>query len=111
MLAGLLILVGTLQTTALQRQNQVQLLRTLGSTSSNIRTMFLVEFSNLGVVSGGLGVLGAVALTWGLQEYGLRIDPQFDITTIVLWFLLIVVLTVISGFLVQQNISATSKSK
>ena len=110
MLAGLLILVGTLQTTALQRQNQVQLLRTLGSTSSNIRTMFLVEFSILGVVSGGLGVLGAVALTWGLQEYGLRIDP-FDILTIALWFLLIVILTVISGFLVQQNIAATSKSK
>ena len=39
-MAGLLILVGTLQTTALQRQNQVQLLPTLGSTSSNIRTMF-----------------------------------------------------------------------
>ena len=72
--------------------------------------MFLVEFSILGVVSGGLGIFGALALTWGLQEYGMRIDPQFDFATIFLWFLLIVVLTILSGFLVQQNISATSKS-
>jgi len=104
-LAGLLILIGTLQTTAIQRQSQVVLLRTLGATSKNIQHMFLVEFSILGLVSGGLGVLGAAGLTWALQVYGLRIEAQFDFMSMLIWLGLVVVLTVCSGFWVQRNIT------
>ena len=56
-------------------------------------------------------LFGAVVLTWFLQEYGLRIDPKFHITGILAWFLVVVLLTIVSGFFVQRNITRTTKSK
>ena len=110
-LAGILILIGTLQTTAVQRQKQVQLLETLGATKQNIRHMFLIEFAILGVLAGSLGVAGAIVFTWVLQKYALRLEPQFDLFHIFIWFLVVVMITIVSGLLVQKNTTHSNSAK
>ena len=88
----------------------MHLLQTLGATTKNIQRMFLIEFTILGMLSGGLGIIGALGLTGVLQKYGLRLEPQFEFIHIITWFVAIVILTVISGFWVQRNTVHTKKA-
>ncbi len=70
--AGLCILVGVLLNNAEERQREAALLRTLGASSAQLRTILRVEFGSLGllaaVVGGGLALVGH----WLLLRFALH---------------------------------------
>ena len=62
-LAGLMILASSVASTRFRRMREAVVLKTLGATRRRIVTIFSVEFSVLGVLAGGVGVVFANLLT------------------------------------------------
>lgn len=71
--SGALILVGAVAMTKFQRVYEAAVFKTLGANSRTIARMLLFEYGVLGLLSGAVGSLGAVALSWGVSRYALDI--------------------------------------
>jgi len=71
--SGVLILIGAVAMTKFQRVYEAAVFKTLGAGTLTIARMLLVEYGVLGVLAGTVGSLGAVALTWGVSTYALKI--------------------------------------
>jgi putative ABC transport system permease protein len=71
--SGVLILVGAVAMTKFQRVYEAAVFKTLGANTRTIAKMLLFEYSVLGLLSGAVGSLGAVVLTWGVSRYALDI--------------------------------------
>jgi putative ABC transport system permease protein len=71
--SGALILVGAVAMTKFQRVYEAAVFKTLGANTRTIANMLLFEYGVLGLLAGGVGSLGAVALTWGVSRYALDI--------------------------------------
>jgi putative ABC transport system permease protein len=71
--SGALILVGAVAMTKFQRVYEAAVFKTLGANTRTIAKMLLFEYGVLGFLSGAVGSLGAVALTWGVSRYALDI--------------------------------------
>ncbi len=67
--SGLMILVGAVAMTKFRRVYEAAILKTLGATRRVIAIMLLLEYGVLGLLAGGLGALGAAALTWSLSRF------------------------------------------
>ena len=75
--SGALILVGAVAMTKFQRVYEAAVFKTLGATTRTIARMLLFEYGVLGFLSGAVGSLGAVALSWGVSRYALDIPWRF----------------------------------
>ncbi|MDA3914671.1 FtsX-like permease family protein [Oleiagrimonas sp.] len=65
LLAGILVLVAALASSAREREHEAALLRTLGAHRSQLRTAAACEFAMLGLIAGATAALGAAgAGTW-----------------------------------------------
>jgi putative ABC transport system permease protein len=71
--SGALILVGAVAMTKFQRVYEAAVFKTLGASTRSIAKMLLFEYGVLGLLSGAVGSLGAVVLTWGVSRYALDI--------------------------------------
>jgi putative ABC transport system permease protein len=71
--SGVLILIGAVAMTKFQRVYEAAVFKTLGANTRTIAKMLLFEYSVLGLLSGTVGSLGAVVLTWGVSRYALDI--------------------------------------
>ncbi|MGE3840894.1 MAG: ABC transporter permease [Vicinamibacterales bacterium] len=71
--SGLLILAGSVAMTKFQRLRDAAVFKTLGATSRALMVMHAVEYGTLGALAGGIGSLGAMALSWGICRYVLEI--------------------------------------
>lgn len=101
--AGVVILIGTLQTTAMRRENQIRLLYTLGATAREIRTMVAVEFAIIGILASLVGVLVATALSWAILSYGFRLSFTPSLFDIFFWFAIGTTVSVVAGILVTRG--------
>ena len=72
LLSGTLILVGTVSMTKYRRVYEAAILKTLGASTRLIATMLLLEYGVLGAIAGTIGALGAIALSWGVATYALK---------------------------------------
>ncbi len=81
-LAGVLILAGTVGAANLRRSREVALWKTLGVTRWGILRLFGAEFLVVGLLSGGLGAAGAFAFSWSFTELVLELEsaPSIGIT-------------------------------
>jgi putative ABC transport system permease protein len=75
-LSGLLILIGSIAMTKFHRLYESAILKTLGAKKKLIVYTLLVEYGALGLLAGLLGSLAAIALTWAISEYALKITWQ-----------------------------------
>ncbi|MFN7917957.1 MAG: FtsX-like permease family protein [Vicinamibacterales bacterium] len=71
--SGALILVGAVAMTKFQRVYEAAVFKTLGANTQTIAKMLLFEYGVLGLLSGAVGSLGAIALSWGVSRYALDI--------------------------------------
>jgi putative ABC transport system permease protein len=71
--SGLLILIGAVAMTKFRRIYEAAIFKTLGATRRVIASVLLVEYGLLGALSGAIGSLGAIALTWGISRFALDI--------------------------------------
>ncbi|MDX2034998.1 MAG: FtsX-like permease family protein [Blastocatellia bacterium] len=75
--SGLLILIGSIAMTKFHRLYESAILKTLGARRKLIILTLVVEYGVLGLLSGLLGSVAAIALTWAISEYGLQITWRF----------------------------------
>ena len=67
--SGILILVGALATSRRQRLREVTLLRTLGASRREIRTVLLTEYAALGLLAGVTGTALSTLGGWAAAEF------------------------------------------
>jgi putative ABC transport system permease protein len=72
-LSGLLILIGAVAMTKFRRIYEAAIFKTLGATRRTIASVLLVEYGMLGALSGTIGSVGAIALTWAISRFALEI--------------------------------------
>ncbi|MBO0799521.1 MAG: FtsX-like permease family protein, partial [Blastocatellia bacterium] len=102
LLSGLLILVGSIAMTKFHRLYESAILKTLGAKKKLIVYTILVEYGVLGMLAGILGSAAAIALTWAISEYALkiawRIIPSVNLLALAATAFLVVLVGVISSW-------------
>ena len=81
--AGLCILVGIFLNGREQRTHEAVLLRTLGATTRQLRTIFRIEFGVLGLLAAVAGVGLAVLAYYPLATFAFSLAPVFPVTALV----------------------------
>ncbi|WP_166352912.1 FtsX-like permease family protein [Phytoactinopolyspora limicola] len=79
---AIFVVAGTFGLLIQQRRREIAVLRAIGATSSQVRSMILREIQLVAVVAGVLGVLpGVVVARWLHREFVARgaIDPSFEL--------------------------------
>ena len=94
---GLIILIGALKSSALHRTKQIALLRTLGASGREIKSMFGFEFAILGLIASEIGSLAAFGLTDQILRHLFRITPDMRWELGPLWIVLSTTLTILTG--------------
>ena len=69
LVSGILILAGAVAMTKFQRVYESAILRTLGASTRMLATMLALEYGGLGLLAGGVGAAGALALAWSVSRY------------------------------------------
>ncbi|HEX7174368.1 MAG TPA: FtsX-like permease family protein [Pyrinomonadaceae bacterium] len=78
LLCGTLILVGSIAMTKYQRVYEAAVLKTLGAKRRTLLTILLAEYGLLGMVAGAVGALAAIALSYAVAKYMLKIPWTFE---------------------------------
>jgi len=68
-LAGIMVLLATIQSTMDERMFESTVLRTLGASKSYLRNSLMTEFSLLGLLAGLMASAGTELVAFGLYEY------------------------------------------
>ncbi len=84
LVAGLLVLSAALHSSLDERIQQGAILRTLGVSKANLRYKQWSEFAFLGLISGGIALLGAEAISFSLYTFLLELDYTMQ-TWLWLW--------------------------
>jgi len=106
-LSGLMILIGAVAMTKFRRVYEAAIFKTLGATRRLIATVLLIEYGLLGILAGGIGAVGAIALSWAVSKYALEIPfkPLIGLSTlgVVITTLLVAAIGVLSSWEVLQR--------
>jgi len=101
LLAGGLILVGSVAMTKYQRLFQAAVFQTLGANSRAILSMCLIEYGLLGGIAGAVGAVGALFLTWIMSRQLLDIPweplPLVSVVGVGLTALLVAIVGVVAS--------------
>jgi putative ABC transport system permease protein len=105
--SGLLILIGAVAMTKFRRVYEAAIFKTLGATRRLIATVLFLEYGLLGLLAGGIGAIGAIALTWGISRYALEIPFQpligLSAAGVIITAALVAMIGVISSWEVLQH--------
>ena len=100
--SGMLILVGSIAMTKFQRIYEAAILKTLGAKQRILLTILLIEYGLLGLVSGIIGSLASVGLSYAVARYVLDIPyaftPAVNLTGIAATLLLVTLIGALSSF-------------
>ena len=106
-LSGLLILIGAVAMTKFRRVYEAAVFKTLGATRRLIATVLVIEYGLLGILAGGIGAGGAIALSWAVSKYALEIpfNPLLGLSVlgVALTTALVAAIGVISSWEVLQR--------
>jgi putative ABC transport system permease protein len=103
-LAGVIILSSSVAGTRYRRIREVAILKTLGGTKRRISTIFSIEFSILGAVSGLVGAVLANVFTRIVSEKFIEVSPRFDWASLVVVMIGTALLTNLAGWLASARI-------
>ncbi len=73
-LSGVLILIGSIAMTKFQRLYEAAILKTLGATRKFVLSILMLEYALLGFVSGLIGSVAAIGLSYVISKYVFEID-------------------------------------
>ncbi len=77
LVAGVLVLVGTVAAGQRRRMAEAVVLKTLGATRRQIRAAWLVEFGLIGACAGALAAVVGTLASWGVVRFVMRADWVF----------------------------------
>ncbi len=104
-LAGLPILIGTLLNGRDVRLRESVLLRTLGASARQVRTILTVEYATLGLLSALTGVLLAVAANAGLAIFLFEASPWPDPGLLAMAFVTATGISILGGLALSRGVS------
>ncbi|MEI6946302.1 FtsX-like permease family protein [Paraflavisolibacter sp. H34] len=104
MATGLLVLVASVLTSKFQRIQESVLLRTLGASRRQIRTITALEYLFLGVLAAVTGILLSLAASWALARYTFETAFRPQVLPALLLTAFIPVLTMVIGLLNSRDI-------
>ena len=96
-LAGVVVLAGSLSTSRHQRMRESALLKTLGARRSLVRRVLLAEYASLGTLAGLAGALLGVCAAWALTEFFFEVDFHLPLGRVAGIWLVVVALTLATG--------------
>jgi putative ABC transport system permease protein len=106
-LCGVLILTGSVAMTKFHRLYESAILKTLGAEKKLIIYITLIEYGVLGLLAGVIGSAAAIALTWLISEYSMKITwhlmPAVNLIGIAATLVLVVVVGVLSSWDVMMK--------
>jgi putative ABC transport system permease protein len=73
LLAGALILMGSVAMTKFQRLHESAVFKTLGASTRTLTAMLAIEYSTLGALAGAIGAVTSLGLTWAVCRFVLEI--------------------------------------
>lgn len=103
-LAGLPILVGTLLNGRDVRTRESVLLRTLGASAKQVRTILVIEYAALGILSAVTGLVLAVAANAGLAHFVFKASMWPDATVLLVAFATTTAVSVVGGLLLSRGV-------
>ena len=104
-LAGLPILVGTLLNGRDVRLRESVLLRTLGASAKQVRTILVIEYAALGLLAALTGVLLSVGANAALAVYVFKASPVPDFGLLAAAFALVTGISVTGGLALSRGVS------
>ncbi len=109
-LAGLLVVLASLQATMLTRMRETTIARALGGTAALLRTALVVELLLNGLVAGAVGVLTAAVLVYGFGELVFDTAMLLSVQVAVLMPVVTVVLVLGTGLWLLRPVTRQSPS-
>ena len=103
-LAGLPVVIGVLLNGRDVRLRESVLLRTLGASAGQVRTILVIEYAALGVLSALTGVLLAVAANAALATFVFEVAPWPDPTILLAAMAAVVGISVLGGLVLSRGI-------
>ncbi len=103
-LAGLPILIGTLLNGRDVRLKESVLLRTLGASAMQVRTILVIEYAALGILSALTGVLLAVAANAALATFVFKASPWPDPLLVATAFASVTMIAVLGGLALSRGV-------
>jgi putative ABC transport system permease protein len=98
-LTGGIVMAAALATTRYRRLYESVVLKALGATRGLVARSFAAEYALLGAIAGLIGVVLAMALSWGVLYFILDLPWRFHPRTVLIGFLLTLLLALSVGFL------------
>jgi putative ABC transport system permease protein len=105
LIAALPILTGTLLNGRDVRLRESVLLRTLGASAKQVRTILTIEYATLGFLSALTGTLLAVAASSALAIFVFETSPYPDAALLVATFVSTIVLSILGGLALSRGVS------
>lgn len=98
---GVMILVGSVAMTRMQRLYEAAILKTLGAKRRVLASITIVEYAVLGLLAGAIGSGASVAVTWTMSHYGNRplpwhFQPGINLTGAIATAILVVIVGVLA---------------
>lgn len=103
--AALPILIGTLLNGRDVRLRESVLLRTLGASARQVRTILTIEYATLGLLSALTGTILAVAANAALATFVFKTSPWPDPLLILITFLSTTALSILGGLALSRGVS------
>lgn len=102
---GIIVLIGAIVSGRGQRVHEAVLLRTLGASRLQVRTIFLTEYAVLGLFSALTGVVLAVIASWALAHFAFKIDYAWSPLTMLVALVIVPSMTVVVGLLTSRGVA------
>jgi putative ABC transport system permease protein len=103
-LAGVLVLLGSLATSRVQRQREGALLKTLGARRSQVLTVLLAEYLALGSIATASGLILAIGAAALVVPRLFEMEYSVRLTSLAVIWATVVGLTVVVGLLGSRNL-------
>jgi len=103
-LAGLIILSGSIASTKFRRLRESAILKILGARRNTVMGILGIEYAILGIVSGVMGVGLSCLLSWGVMTYLVKSDWNLYPSAMLWTLVLSVLLTVLTGILSSLDV-------
>lgn len=84
-LAGMLLIFTLLRLSLSQRQEEIQLYRTLGASRKRVKQTIWAEYGLMSIVAGTIATIGSEMVVGGIMYYGFELSPTLHLT---LWVML-----------------------
>lgn len=104
-LAGLMVMAGTIITSRYQRIRESVLLRTLGAGSKTIKGILFIEFAAVGFLASLVGGFVSIAATWSLMKFLFKLPLVVAWDAVGIGMVTMMVLTTVTGLLNSRGIT------